>query len=68
MMERKLSELPGEPSNSEIMLVRFWITGGEDQKLHKSSSFESTSYTGVAGIRGTSFKWHSILGKVCGWM
>ena len=54
---RKLSELPGEPSHSEIMLdLDFGSLVVKTKKLHKSSSFEIMSPLGVAGIRGTEFQ------------
>jgi hypothetical protein len=57
---RKLSELPGEPSKSEIMLdLDFGSLVVKTKKLNKSSSFEIMSPLGVAGIRGTEFQMSS---------
>jgi len=61
---RKLSELPGEPSQSEVMLdLDFGSLVVKTKKLNKGSSFDINSPVGVAGIRGTEFQMASNPGQ-----
>jgi hypothetical protein len=61
---RKLSDLPGEPSQSEVMLdLDFGSLVVKTKKLNKGSSFDINSPVGVAGIRGTEFQMASNPGQ-----
>ena len=61
---RKLADLPGEPSQSEVMLdLDFGSLVVKTKKLNKGSSFDINSPVGVAGIRGTEFQMASNPGQ-----
>ena len=54
---RKLAELPGEPSASEVLIdLDYGSLVVKTKKLNKASSFNIDSPVGVAGIRGTEFQ------------
>jgi len=54
---RKLAELPGEPSASEVLIdLDYGSLVVKTKKLNKTSSFNIDSPVGVAGIRGTEFQ------------
>jgi hypothetical protein len=54
---RKLAELPGEPSSSQVSIdLDYGSLVVKTKKLNKASSFNIDSPVGVAGIRGTEFQ------------
>lgn len=54
---RKLAELQGEPSSSEVSIdLDYGSLVVKTKKLKKASSFNIDSPVGVAGIRGTEFQ------------
>ena len=54
---RKLAELPGEPSSSQVSIdLDYGSLVVKTKKLNKLSSFNIDSPVGVAGIRGTEFQ------------
>jgi hypothetical protein len=61
---KKLTDLPGEPSSSEVMLdLDFGSLVVKTKKLNKGSVFDINSPVGVAGIRGTEFQMASRPGQ-----
>ena len=61
---RKLADLSGEPSTSEVLIdLDFGSLVVKTKKLKKESSFNIDSPVGVAGIRGTEFQMASTPGQ-----
>ena len=60
---KKLTDLPGEPSSSQVMLDLDLILVVKTKKLNKGSVFDINSPVGVAGIRGTEFQMASRPGQ-----
>jgi hypothetical protein len=61
---RKLTDLAGEPSSSEVLIdLDFGSLVVKTKKLKKESSFNIDSPVGVAGIRGTEFQMASNPGQ-----
>jgi hypothetical protein len=61
---KKLTDLPGEPSSSQVMLdLDFGSLVVKTKKLNKGSVFDINSPVGVAGIRGTEFQMASRPGQ-----
>ena len=67
---RKLAELPGEPSASEVLIdLDYGSLVVKTKKLNKASSFNIDSPVGVAGHTAVrSSKWQHNLIRVCSWM
>ena len=61
---KKLADLPGEPSKSEVTLdLDFGSLVVKTKKLSKGSAFNINSPVGTAGIRGTEFQMASRPGQ-----
>jgi hypothetical protein len=61
---KKLTDLPGEPSTSQVLLdLDFGSLIVKTKKLNKGSVFDINSPVGVAGIRGTEFQMASRPGR-----
>jgi len=61
---KKLADLPGEPSKSEVGIdLDFGSLVVKTKKLNKGSAFDINSPVGVAGIRGTEFQMASRPGQ-----
>ena len=61
---KETTDLPGEPSSSQVMLdLNFGSLVVKTKKLNKGSVFDINSPVGVAGIRGTEFQMASRPGQ-----